>query len=492
MQTPPGDTATIEREYSVGPNLRLRDERALELADLALAGSAAPVCDVARLLGAVRAVLRRYLVLPGDHFYDVVTLWIAHAHAVAAADTSPRLIFKSPEKESGKTRCLELLELLVPAPLTVVSVTTTAIFRLLKQEQCTVLLDECDAVFSPKAGNYEDLRALLNAGYRRGATVARVVGDGKRMHVDRFPVFAATALAAIGDLPDTIESRSIIVPMRRRAPSEAVEKFRHRRVDLELADLREGLVEWSAAQSESLGNARPSMPEALEDRAEDCWEPLIAIADLAGAEWGRRAREAAVTVVKGRVAEDASVGVRLLADLRVVMDGHDRMPSAALCAALNGLEESGWSAWNDGKGIGQRDLARRLKQHRIASHNIKLSDGTVPKGYLRTDFSDAWCRYLRDTPATSATTATRVRVDVAPVAHVADTTGEDFTVIDALFAPDEDRPLSDVIHRPACPRCGSTAASMLRAGDAAALCARCTPEPQSRWRGPRGGRVMTG
>jgi hypothetical protein len=171
--------------------------------------------DTATLLADVRAFLCRFLILPGARFYDAMALFVLHAHAIGAADTSPRFILKSPEKESGKTRGLEVLSLLVPAPLAVMNTTTAAIFRLLAEEQATVLFDEVDAIFNSKVGNYEDLRALLNAGYRRGATVARVVGEGKKMRTERFPVFAATALAAIGDLPDTIESRAIIVPMRR-------------------------------------------------------------------------------------------------------------------------------------------------------------------------------------------------------------------------------------------------------------------------------------
>ncbi len=247
------------------------------------------------------------------------------------------------------------------------------------------------------------------------------------MRVERFPVFAATALAAIGDLPDTIESRSIIVPMRRRAPDETVAKFRSRQVALEVVELRGDLVNWASIYSAELSRADPVMPDGLEDRTEDCWAPLLAIADMAGEEWGERARAAALLIAKGRVAEDASTGVRLLADIKTVLGDRDRLSSAGLCAMLNALEESGWGGWNDGRGIGQRDLAKRLKRYFIESKNIRLGDGSVPKGYLRSDFDDAFARYLRLpalTSATSATSATQVRIDVADVAPVAVTRGE--------------------------------------------------------------------
>ncbi len=128
-------------------------------------------------------------------------------------------------------------------------------------------------------------------------------------------------MAAIGDLPDTIESRAIIIPMRRRSPEESVESFRRRKVDTEAHEIRDKLDQWATAAVDFLADAEPSMPDGVTDRAADIREPLLAIADAAGEEWSQRARDAAVFVVKGRVAEDQSVGVQLLSAIR---DGLDR------------------------------------------------------------------------------------------------------------------------------------------------------------------------
>ena len=427
----------IDRGLNVGPNLvgLTPEERTSALADFAREISRTPP-SIDDLLASVCKFLRRYIVLPADHYYLVVALWIVHAHAIDAFDTTARLVFKSPEKSPGKSRALECLDALVPAPLQVISVTTAAIFRLLKEERVTVLFDEVDAVFNPRATNQEDLRALLNAGYRRGATVARVVGDGKRMRVERFPVFAATALAAIGDLPDTIESRSIIVPMRRRAPDETVAKFRSRQVALEVVMLRSDLVDWTAGKAEELRVAEPAMPGGLEDRTEDCWAPLLAIADMAGEEWREQARTAALLIAKGRVAEDASTGVRLLVDIRTVLGDRDRMSSAGLCSMLNALEESGWGGWNDGKGIGQRDLAKRLKAYGVISKVIKLGDGTTARGYMRSELSDPFARYLRAglpiDSVTSETNVTPTRSDVTDVTEVTPTGGTPATPLETF------------------------------------------------------------
>lgn len=349
--------------------------------------------NLAGLLNGVRHLVTRFVVLPGPEYADAVTLWITHAHAIKAATTSPRLIFKSPEKSSGKTRALEILETLVPAPLNTVNASVAAVFRLLKEEQATLLLDEVDSIFNAKA-EHDDLRGLLNAGHKRGATVVRVVGERKNMHVERFPVFAATALAAIGNLPETIESRAIIVPMRRRAPDEPVEPFRLRKIVTETDTLRMGLRQWAESAAEELTDSEPSMPAELTDRQADCWEPLIAVADLAGEQWAGRARAAAIHIAGGQVIDEASTGVQLLGDIRACFGSEARIPSISLLAKLNAMDEAQWGGWHDGKGMTARDLARRLKPFGIGSRPIRPVGGGEPfKGYVSADFTDAWQRY---------------------------------------------------------------------------------------------------
>jgi len=388
--------------------------------------STPPTRALPYLLDRVRQLVTRYVRLPGEEYADAIALWVVHAHAITAATTSPRLVFKSPEKASGKTRCLEVLDTIVPAPLFTVNASVAAVFRLLNDEQATLLFDETDAIFNPRAAvQHEDLRALLNAGWRRGATVARVVGDGKKMRVERFPVYAAAALAAIGDLPETVESRAIIVPMRRRAPDEALEPFRLRKVATVAEPLRESLAWWAKRYHNQLAEREPRLPEGINDRLGDSWEPLLAIAEFANDEWIARARAAAQRIAGGHVMDEASTGVQLLGHINGVLAGQDRITTADLLRQLNGLDEAVWGGWHDGKGLKPRDLARRLKPYGIGSRNIRLPDGSVPKGYLREDFADAWSRYLPSSvQALQAPRALQERIPVADVADVAHHRGE--------------------------------------------------------------------
>jgi hypothetical protein len=218
----------IDRSFEkVEQQQLLRDEEQAQLVE------AGKEIDGAELLDQVYAFLRRFVVYPDQQAHVAHTLWIAHTHLMSAWDTTPRLAFLSPEPASGKTRALEITELLVPQPVSAINVSAAFLIRTVAAGEglSTILFDEADATFGPKAkDSNEDIRALMNAGYRRGATVGRCVVYGATVTPELLPAFAPVALAGLGDLPDTILSRSIIIRMRRRAPNESVEPYRRREV----------------------------------------------------------------------------------------------------------------------------------------------------------------------------------------------------------------------------------------------------------------------
>jgi len=380
--------------------------------------------DGAELLNRVAAFVSRFVRLPSPSHTDAVTLWAVHTHAIDAFETTPRLVLLSPEKGSGKTRAMEVLSLLVDAPMFVVNISAAALFRALKERPSTLLQDEADTVFGSKAPEHEDLRGLLNSGYRRGASIWRVVGQGTKMHAEAFPSFCPVALSGLGELPDTIMSRAIVVRMRRRSQSEYVEQFRARRVEPEGLELRQRIADWASAHHDRLAAADPAMPDGVVDRSADNWEALLAVADAAGGDWPQRARSATSAFVAAHV-DDGSRGVRLLTDVRAVFDNLnvDKLPSAALAKHLAELEESPWGDLR-GKAIDARELARRIRPFDVRPHTVRIGDHT-PKGYERADFSDAWERYLPIPPidrniATSGEAATESPLCINDVADVAD------------------------------------------------------------------------
>lgn len=358
------------------------------------------------LLGEVEEHLGRYVAFPSEHERVAAALWAAHAHDVDAFDSSPRLAALSPEPGSGKTRLLEVLETLVPAPMHVLSASTAAIFRTIATERPTLLLDEVDAIFGRRgtADDNEDLRALLNAGHRNGATIPRCVGPAHEVKL--FPVYAAVALAGLGDLPDTLMSRSVVIRMRRRAPHERVRPFRAR-IDVPPGHLlRSRLAAWARDLAEQLREF-PEMPDGIDDRPADVWEPLLAAADAAGGDWPERGRAACVALAGASMSREASLGIRLLSDLREIFNGTDKLSTAEILERLHHLEEAPWAELR-GRPLDARGLAYRLGQYGIASTTVNLGGDERAKGYKAEDLWDAWARYVPSTPAASVTSVTPV------------------------------------------------------------------------------------
>src|SRR3954452_24528314 len=199
------------------------------------------------LLADLHAFLGRFVAYPSDNEHVAHVLWVMHTHLMDAWESTPRIAFLSPEPGSGKTRALEVSELLVPSPVEAVNVTPAYLFRKVGSDQGrpTVLYDEIDTVFGPKAKDNEEIRGLLNAGHRRGAVAGRCVVKGKIVETEELPAYCAVAMAGLGGLPDTILSRSVIVRMRRRSPEERVAPYRRREHKAEGEALREELEAWS-------------------------------------------------------------------------------------------------------------------------------------------------------------------------------------------------------------------------------------------------------
>ena len=343
-------------------------------------------------LDRVEAFLRRYVVLSRPEAVTAIVLWVAHTHAIEHADATPYLAITSPEKQSGKTRLLECLALLAYAcDGIVVTPTAATIYRSLASTPgATLLLDELDAVFRDHSDRYEEVRAVINAGHRRGATVPRSVpGKKNGWQIQKFEVFGPKALAGIGRLPDTVSDRAIPIAMSRRRADEPVVRFRERRARAEAASLVEALRAALAATPPAI---EAHIPPGLPDRAADAWEPLLAIAEVAGGTWCERARTAAL-VLHARNDADGSLGLRLLADARRAFDrlGTDRVPTATLISALRAEDDGPWA--DDRYPLTPHRLGRLLAPWGIHPKQLRVGGQSV-KGYERVSFVDAWDRYL--------------------------------------------------------------------------------------------------
>ncbi len=337
-------------------------------------------------------------------------LWVVHSHAFDAAETTPYLNVSSAEKQSGKTRLLEALELIVARPWLTARTSVAALIRKVATDHATMLLDESDAAFQGDKTYVEALRGILNAGYRRGASATLCVSDGRNFETKDFDVFSAKAFAGIGDrLPDTVADRSIPIRLKRKMAGEKVERFRRREVVITARPLYERIERWAQSNIDALRIMHPTLPDELGDRAADVWEPLFAIADLAGGEWPAQTRQDAIALSRSADAEDQSTGVTLLADIRAIFAEleFDRVRSADLITELCRRDESPWADFNKGKSINATQIARILKQYGFGPDKWRGDNGTE-RGYVLPKFKDAFDRYLPalGNAATAATAAT--------------------------------------------------------------------------------------
>lgn len=371
---------------------KLTPEQIAELEEIA------PV-DTGDLLDVVVAITREHIVLSPAQV-TVFAVWVLHTYAVTAAELTPYLAITSAEKRSGKSRLLDVAGALVRKPWRAVLPSEAVIFRKIERDGPTLLLDEVDPIFA-RGRDHEGLRALLNAGFERGATVPRCVGPDHRLM--EFRTFCPKALAGIGSLPDTVADRSIPIRLERKRRGDQVRRLRRR----ELRELGKRFGDradrWAKENLNELKAAMPELPAELDDRAADVAEPLLAIADLAGAVWGQRVRNAVIELRGGIAGADDSVGIRLLADLRVLFSetADSRLGSEEICHRLGADETAPWADWK-GRRLAPVGLARLLAQFHISPQAMRFESGTR-RGYRRHQFEDAWDRYLPPTPAGDAT-----------------------------------------------------------------------------------------
>ena len=231
-----------------------------------------------------------------------------HTYAFKSWGATPYLAITSPTARAGKTRLFEVLEAVVAGPWRVVDATPATMFRYVDAFEPTMLLDEVD---SAEISNH--LRAILNSGYRAGATVPRM----EKGEIVEFSTYCPKAFAGIGDaLPTTLADRSIEIKVERRAPHEHVEPWKRNRAWDEAEAMRPDLERVAAEIREEAPGIDLGPSEAHNDRAVETWEPLLVIANLAGEEWPERAAAAAKKLLESKGEPDP--GVRLLADIRFI------------------------------------------------------------------------------------------------------------------------------------------------------------------------------
>jgi hypothetical protein len=356
-----------------------------------------PVDAESLIVGAIEAFLSRYIVLPKGTALPLA-LWVLQTFTFDSFDACPYLAVTSPAPRCGKTRLLECLELIVSEPRRASNISEAALFRTIEKFKPTLLLDEAETL-SSKSERAEYLRQILNAGNRSGARVTRCVGQGANLDAKDFSVFCPKVLAGIGNFPQTIADRAIVIAMQRRRDSEQVARFLQRTAGPEGKGLRERAEAFVAQRREEISAAYLATSlDFLSDRDAEAWAPLFAI--LAVAEPSRLAELQAcaesLSNTKATNAEDDSLSLRLLADVRAVWPAAEaKIFTADLIARLKAIEDGPWAS--DDK-LDGRKVGRFLKPFGIKSATVQIGEGNR-KGYYREHAETAFGRYLGSQPS---------------------------------------------------------------------------------------------
>jgi len=354
----------------------------------------------APLLEELRDVFTNYVVLPKSA-PEMLALWTLHTYAFQLRNVTTYVGVSSPEKRCGKTTLLALLSKLVNRPLAAANISPPALFRVIEEVEPTLLIDEADTFLQ---GN-DEMRGILNAGYSRDtAYVVRVSGEKPRTpqsrdaeessqsrptSLARFSCWCPKVMAAIGRLPDTLADRCIVLRMQRKTAAEQCQRLK----DLDATILRRKCARFVNDQALEISAASPDLPRGLNDRAADIWEPLFALAELAGGNWPLLAREAS-RALSGTAADSNLIGL-LLIQIHVEFSrvNAPKIFSRDLVKALNALDNRPWAEGLKGQRIDETWLANRLRPYGVRPKNIWIK-GDIARGYSREDFADMFSRYI--------------------------------------------------------------------------------------------------
>jgi hypothetical protein len=361
--------------------------------------------DGAALLDEISETIKRHVVLP-EWSAEALALWVLHTYAFELREITAYVGVESPEKRCGKTTLLGTMAELVNRPVVSANISSPAFFRVIEELRPTLLLDEADTTLVKN----DELRGILNAGSsRKTAFVVRMAsisksedqgmpneaempeesgGDGLKLV--RYSCWCPKMLAAIGRLPETIEDRSIVVKMHRKTIQETCARLKV----LESTRLRRQCLRFVQDHQKEIAESQPTAPRELNDRAADVWEPLLALADLAGGDWPTKARGAAVALTE-RAQENSPIG-SLLLDILLVFTtaGQSKLFSRTIISGLSRFRERPWHELR-GKWIDELWLSRRLNPYGVRPRTLRIGEERA-KGYMLEDLMDACRRYIPD------------------------------------------------------------------------------------------------
>jgi len=352
--------------------------------------------DMSQLMDEIKTIITSFVQLK-DEEAMAIAFWILHCYFIRLPkqpqllECSPILNITSPEKRCGKSTLREVIEELVPRPLSVMGITPSALFHTIEARYPTILIDEADTFLR----NNSDLTRLINSGYKQDGRTMKMGGKTWDETLS-FSTWCAKCIVGIGkNLTDTTKDRSITIRLKRKKNSEKIlSKNRVLKDDPDFfISLKRKMIRFVLDHEKQIIDSPVEMPIEMDDRTQDNWEGIYQIAGFIGEDTLRKVRSAA-TLLNSHRYDDDSDGIELLKDIKQIIPtiDLDKIPSITLVERLNADLTRPWSSMSH-KGLSQHIFANMLKEFEI--YPIQLGGtNSNQRGYLYDDFEDAFDRYL--------------------------------------------------------------------------------------------------
>jgi hypothetical protein len=331
-----------------------------------------------KLLSRCQELLRSYVHVNDERLYSLLAVWSIATYFYPLFSHFGYLFLHSRFPRSGKTRVEEVLSHVCFEATLPLNAPTVPTLRDTAAEGHTLVLDTLERWKEKNSEAYGAAMELLDAGFRNGGTVAKMVaaGDGKWRR-EMFPVYAPYVLAAIAkdSLTDTALDRSFAIEMHRKPTTIKKQKYSFHRCEMECEPLRDDLYRWALENARALAATYESAElegevDALElnDRAADIWKPLLAVARVLQSDeaWPQLTSLAVEMCRDPEAAERARIGAIARA-LRKLVNGDG--------AAVGITSDFVTRLDADGLDVQERDLHDMLAQWGFSQESVRLDQG---------------------------------------------------------------------------------------------------------------------
>ena len=340
-------------------------------------------------------ILQRFILGPNES--TAITLYIALTHTFKPFFAIPYLFIKSADAGSGKSSLLTLIGYLSWNPLQV-DVIKPAAMAAAVTKGCTLLMDQIDTTMAGSMEMKAEIEGVVNGGYKRNGQRIKLANDNKTLVYQN--TFGPKIFSGIiCPFPDTTESRCIpiYINMATNEELKRIIEFDEEEVESETAAILEQLTQLESLETTLKAMKVVDRPDDLNARGKEIWKPLMAIAELAGPEWHKRAWDCAIELSGvGSQPQNKSWGQTALRDIRQIFDDEDwdRIKSQVLVNKLIQNESSGWGEYK-GNGLNTTNFAKLLKVYKQPDGKFiipeRWRDGSQQvRGYYRTQFEEAW------------------------------------------------------------------------------------------------------